>query len=111
MLESVNKTLNPLMEFTDALSGEKYVSVLYVEPVLHLQNNTVLPLVDDDTDLTKDKKRVNLKYLKEKYDNLATDDLLDMSSLVDPCFKSSYIYLMTKESSSCQKRQQKFRHC
>lgn len=40
--ESVNKTLSPLMEFIDALSGEEYVSMSYHKPVLHLLNNTVL---------------------------------------------------------------------
>ena len=29
VLEAVNKSLSPLVEFTDALSGEKYVSVLW----------------------------------------------------------------------------------
>ncbi len=36
VLESINQALQPLQEFTDALSGESYVSVSYVKPVLHL---------------------------------------------------------------------------
>lgn len=31
-LESVSKTLGPLLDFTDALSGKDYVSVSYVKP-------------------------------------------------------------------------------
>lgn len=92
----MNKTLNPLMEFTDALSGEEYVSMSYVKPVLHLLNNTVLPLADDDTDLTNDMKRAILKYFNEKYSDPATDDLLDMASFVDPRFRVHH------DKSSCR---------
>ena len=42
VLESMNKALSPLMEFTDALSGELYTSVSYLKPVLHLFNNQIL---------------------------------------------------------------------
>ncbi len=46
VLESISRTLGPLLEFTDALSGEDYVSVSYIKPVLHLFNNTVLAAAD-----------------------------------------------------------------
>ena len=36
VLESINNALGPLQEFTDALSGEAYVSESYLKPVLHL---------------------------------------------------------------------------
>ncbi len=91
VLESISRTLGPLLEFTDALSGEDYVSVSYIKPVLHLFNNTVLAAADDDTELTKDMKRVILEYLNEKYSDPKTVDLLDMASLVDPRFKDAYI--------------------
>ncbi len=42
VLESINQALQPLQEFTDALSGESYVSVSYVKPVLHLMNTSIL---------------------------------------------------------------------
>ncbi|KAK0145661.1 Zinc finger BED domain-containing protein 1 [Merluccius polli] len=89
--ESVNKPLSPLMEFTDALSGEEYVSVSYLRPVLHLLNNTVLAHSEDDTDLTKHMKMAILQYLNDKYSDPATTDLLDMASFADPRFKDSYI--------------------
>ena len=91
VLESVSKTLGPLIEFTDALSGEEYVSVSYLKHLLHLLNNTVLTPAEDDTDLTKDMKKSILKYLTEKYSEAATDDLLDMASLLDPRFRATYI--------------------
>ncbi|KAL0158827.1 hypothetical protein M9458_046903 [Cirrhinus mrigala] len=91
VLESVCKALNPLANFTDALSGEKYVSVSYLKPVLHLFNEEVLKHVADDSELTKTIKASVISYLNEKYDNAATDDLLSIASLVDPRFKKCYI--------------------
>lgn len=59
VLESINKALGPLLEFTDALSGEQQVTVFYVTPVLSLFNNDVLAVQTDDTDLTKDIKTIH----------------------------------------------------
>ncbi|XP_057210771.1 E3 SUMO-protein ligase ZBED1-like [Triplophysa rosa] len=91
VLESVNEALKPLLEFTDSLSGETYVSVSYLKPVLHLFRTEVLKHSDDDTQLTKDIKAMVMDYLDEKYDDDGTDSLLDMASLVDPRFKTHYI--------------------
>ena len=87
----MNKALSPLMEFTDALSGEMYKSVSYLKPVLHLFNNQVLKPQDDDTPLTTTIKEGILNYLNEKYADQTTEELLDMASLVDPRFKTTYI--------------------
>lgn len=91
VLESIHKALNPLVEFTDALSGETHVSVSCVKPVLQLFNKEVLKPGEDDTELTKAIKTTITTYLNEKYDDAATDDLLNMASLVDPRFKTRYI--------------------
>lgn len=91
VMESVKKALGPLRDFTDALSGEDYVSVSYVKPVLHLLKVNILSLNDEDTELTKTMKTTILAYLTDKYQDPTTDDLLDMASLVDPRFKTQYI--------------------
>lgn len=91
VLESVCKALNQLADFTDVLSGEEYVSVSYLKPVLHLFNEEVLKPVADDSELTKTIKASVINYLNEKYDDAATDDLLNIASLVDPRFKTRYI--------------------
>ena len=91
VIESVNLALHPLQEFTDALSGEGYVSVSYVKPVLHLLKTSVLTEKEGDTDLTKDIKAKILDYMNTKYDDPATQELLDVASFMDPRFKSSYI--------------------
>lgn len=53
ILESVSKSLGPLLNFTDALSGEDYVSVSYVKPVLYLFYASVLLMQEEETDLNK----------------------------------------------------------
>lgn len=54
ILESLNKVLSPLQDFTDALSAEHYVSVSYLNPVLHLFNTSILTEKENGTQLTKD---------------------------------------------------------
>lgn len=91
VMESINKAVSPLQEFTDALSGEAYVSVSYLKPVLHLFNSSILRAHDDDTDLTKRIKTTILQYLYCKYSDPVTDELLNIASLMDPRFRTTYI--------------------
>lgn len=91
VLESVSKTLGPLLDFTDALSGEDYVSVSYVKPVLHLFNTSMLLMQEEDTDLTKSLKKEILCYINVKYKDDATQELLDVASCMDPRFKMDFI--------------------
>ncbi|MBN3318107.1 ZBED1 protein, partial [Atractosteus spatula] len=59
----------PLMEFTGSLSGEEYVTVSFVKPVLQILRSRALALEEDDTERP------------------ITEELLDMASFVDPRFK------------------------
>ncbi len=68
VLESINQALQPLQEFTDALSGQRYVSVSYVKLVLHLRNTSILAAKEEDSDLTKSIKMKILEYMNTKYD-------------------------------------------
>ncbi|XP_041841404.1 zinc finger BED domain-containing protein 4-like [Melanotaenia boesemani] len=91
VLKSINKAIGPLQEFTDALSGEAYVSVSYLKPVLHLLRTSTLTRSDEDTDLTKEIKSRALGYIEDKYSNPATQELMDITSFLDPRFKTDYI--------------------
>lgn len=91
VLESVSKALGPLLEFTDALSGEDYVSVSHLKPVLSLFNTTLLTPKEDDTDLTKSLKKKMLEYMNSKYEDRDTQELLDAASFLDPRYKTQYI--------------------
>ncbi len=42
VLDSVSKALAPLLDFTDALSSENYVTVSCLKPTLHLFNSELL---------------------------------------------------------------------
>ncbi|XP_076849420.1 E3 SUMO-protein ligase ZBED1-like [Brachyhypopomus gauderio] len=90
VLESVSKALSPLLEFTDALSGEQVVTVSYLKPVLSLFNSEVLAEKSDDTQLTKQIKESILGYLNTKYRDDNVDDLLSVASTLDPRFKNRY---------------------
>ncbi|XP_060796344.1 E3 SUMO-protein ligase ZBED1-like [Neoarius graeffei] len=91
VLESINVALGPLQEFTDALSGEDYVSVSYLKPVLHLLRTSTLAESDQNTDLTKEIKSRALHYIEDKYNDPVTQELLDITSFLDPRFKTAYI--------------------
>ncbi|XP_049421792.1 E3 SUMO-protein ligase ZBED1-like [Epinephelus fuscoguttatus] len=91
LLESVSKALGPLLEFTDALSGEDYVSVSHLKPVLSLFNTTLLTPKEDDTDLTKSLKKKMLEYMNSKYEDRDMQELLDVASFLDPRYKTQYI--------------------
>ena len=86
----MHEALNPLLEFTDSLSGECYVSVSYLKPMLHLFKTQILKTSDDETQLTNDIKMTVMAYLDEKYADQKTADLLDVATLVDPRFKVQY---------------------
>ncbi|CAI5682842.1 unnamed protein product [Oreochromis niloticus] len=91
VLEAVQKALKPLQDFTDALSGEKYVTLSYVRPVLHLFNTSLLAPGEEDSELCKSIKTHIVDYLNNKYADPSTSDLFDMASFVDPRFRAKYI--------------------
>lgn len=88
VLEALNKTLSPLTDFTDALSGEQYVNIS-VKPVLHLFETSVVAVQEDDLDLTRSIKSKVLGYLQEKYSDPNTQQLLDIATSLDPRWTTS----------------------
>jgi len=62
VLESLNKALAPLADLT----GEDYVTVSYVRPLLHHIYTETLAVRSDDTRLTKDIKEKIKSCLTEK---------------------------------------------
>ena len=73
----VDKAVKSLQEFTDALSGESYVSVSNIKPVLHLFQTSLLQPEEEDTELTKTIKGNIMQYLDEKYSDPVKDEILD----------------------------------
>lgn len=62
-----------------------------MQPVLHLLSDEVPKPKDKDSELTHNIKTIVIHYMKDKLDDAATDDLLDISSLLAPRFKTSYV--------------------
>ncbi|XP_052413836.1 E3 SUMO-protein ligase ZBED1-like [Carassius gibelio] len=100
VLESVNKALKPLQDFTDALSGEEYVSISYLLPVLRLLNTQTLAADEEDTELTCSIKTKVLGYMEAKYEDPATQTLLNIATFLDPRFKKDYIPKEQREEIS-----------
>ncbi|XP_022073035.2 E3 SUMO-protein ligase ZBED1-like [Acanthochromis polyacanthus] len=90
VLEATNKAVKPLQDFTDALSGESYVSVSCIKPVLHLFKTKLLLPEEEDLELTKTIKTNIMRYFEHKYCDREKEELLDMATLTDPRFRTTY---------------------
>lgn len=93
VLESIHKALHPLQEFTDSLSGEDYVSISYLKPVLHFLTTSVLAEDAEDTDLRRSIKTKLLTYLRDKCDDPKVQELWYVVSFMKPRFKTQYVSL------------------
>ena len=90
VLESVNKALGPLQEFTDIMSGEKYVTVSAIKPVLKHLEEKVLVDADADTSLTCDIRRKIKVSLTARYVGTKINELLNVATFLDPRFKLDF---------------------
>ncbi len=115
VLQSMNQVLSKLSELTDILSGENYVTISSVLPMIELLNNTLLKQCDDDTDLVASMKKTVKDDINSRYTDKKTITLLRLSSLLDPRFKSKYIeevsleeikHSIILEMSDCRLQQQ-----
>ena len=91
VLEAVNKALSPVADLTDLLSGEKYISISAVKPVLSHMSTEALAESDDDSTLTKDIKWRILTDIESRYMDPEIDKLLDTACFLDPRFKAEHI--------------------
>ncbi len=91
VLESVNAALKPAAEFTDLLSGESYVTVSSVKPVLKLLTEDMLKPSNEDTTLTSDIKLKMCSVLQGKYEPAALQELLEKACFLDPRYRGDYI--------------------
>ena len=66
ILECLNATPAPLNEFTDILSGSKYVTISAVKPILHRLSVVELACKEDDLPLTCELKEEILQRLKAR---------------------------------------------
>ncbi|XDV29576.1 hypothetical protein PO909_032683 [Leuciscus waleckii] len=92
VLQSLNKALKPVSEFTDILSGENYVTASSLLPVLRLIKEDTLAPSDDDSQLTANLKAGIVSILDEKYKALpeASQQLMRKTTFLDPRYKGDY---------------------
>lgn len=65
--------------------------ISYVKPVLHLFNTSMLLIQEEDKDLAKTLNEVYKCIDVQKYKHEATQELLDVTSCLDPRFKIDFI--------------------
>ncbi|KAJ8359012.1 hypothetical protein SKAU_G00155370 [Synaphobranchus kaupii] len=91
VLESVNAALKPASDFTDVLSGENYVTLSSVKPILQLLTGDVLGPSEEDTILMSDIKVKMCQVLKQKYEAAALQKLLAKACLLDPRYRGNHV--------------------
>ena len=91
VLDSISAALKPLKETTDALSGEKCVTVSAVKPLLNYITTDILVDKEGNSELTKEiKERVKVD-LEIRYSNPELSQLLELASFLDRRFKLGYV--------------------
>ena len=89
VLQSIHKAFSPLLSLTDILSGENYVTVSAVLPMIQLIESSVLKEEENDTQLTKDIKRRIITDLTSRYPASSdVSEILRCATFLDPRFKS-----------------------
>ncbi len=88
VLQSIDRALSPLLSLTDILSGESYVTVSAVLPMIQLIESHILKEDQDDTQLTKGIKRSIIADLVSRYpSNGEMFEMLQLATFLDPRFK------------------------
>lgn len=89
VLEAVAAILRPLSVFTDALSGEKSVTVSAIRPLLNHIIQDLLHVSLDDCAIIKEKKISD--KLQARYISQEISDFLDKCSYLDPRFQEVHL--------------------
>ena len=89
-MEIVAAVLKPLSIFTDALSGEKHLTISVVRPLLKHIVDEVLVVSAEDSALGKEMKEILLDKIQTYYVSEEVSDLLDKCTYryLDPRFKA-----------------------
>lgn len=91
VLQAINDALSPLAEFTDVMSGEDYVTVSAVLPIINLLKVSILKQNDSDKTLTNDLRSRILDDLLKRNTDPAVACLSELASFLDPRFKDKFM--------------------
>ena len=89
--ETTVAVLRPMSIFADALSGEKWVNISAVRPLLNHILDTLLSPSDDDVALGKEMKLAISNDLRPRYSAPDISMLLDKCTFLDPSFHTSHL--------------------
>ena len=90
VLTSLHKALEPFADFTDALSGDSYVTISSIKPTLSFINDATMA-ADDDTSLTVDLKANISADFEKRYTSDVTQALQNAATWLDPRYKTAYL--------------------
>ena len=92
-MESIDKTLSSLKKMTDLLSGEDYVTISAIKPMLQHIFEDVLKSEENDTTLTKDMRKIIKDDLEVHYSSASGEInlVMNIANFVDPRFKEDYL--------------------
>ena len=86
-MESFVKTMKPLVEITEVMGAEKWITISAVRPLLHKVLNTYLQPSSSDTTVEKAMKQAMLQNLSTRYTG-EISSLPNTATFLDPCFKN-----------------------
>ena len=87
-METFLDVMKPIVQITEVMGAEKWVSLTAVKPLLH--KLTCKHLVDNpsDTHLKRSLKKAILADLESRYTDSSTADLINKACFLDPRFKA-----------------------
>ena len=91
VLGAINDALAPLAEFTDVMSGEKYITISAVLPIIDLLKTRVLRENEEDKSLTNEIRSLIISDLTSRNQDPVVVHLLETASFLDPRFKERYV--------------------
>lgn len=87
-METFVEVMEPIVKITEAMGGQKWVTVSSVKPLLHQLSFKYLNIVPTDSKLKQQIKEAVMDNLSTRYTNESISDLLDKACFLDPRFKS-----------------------
>ena len=87
ILEAIDAAIAPLADFTDIMSGSKYVTISALKPILHRLKVQELAAKDGDMPMTVSIKKKICETLHGKYASKEKQHLMDITCFLDPRYK------------------------
>ena len=92
VMEAFLTVMKPIVEMTEVICGEKWVTLSIVKPLMYKLTAKHLVAKDSKAVFIKTLKNAVLKDLQTRYTNLSVVDILDKACFLDPRFKSLSFY-------------------